>query len=258
MLATLHLFRAFLTRDLANRYRSSALGWAWYILNPLFLLSVFTLVFSTIFGMRWGGGESGKLLFALNVFAGLLVNSFFAESWQRAAQSVLGQPALVKKVSFPLYLLPMVVSFSALAHCVLGLAVLLAIVPFVMDVPVVQLLYAALALPPMLLLSIGVGWLLAGLTVYLRDLAQVLALALTAMMFLAPVFYPMSQVPEHLQVWLLLNPITVPAESLRVAFLGGTAFPVEWLLGYWAGALLLFGIGALVFRFLARGFADVL
>jgi len=258
MSTSLHLLRSFLARDLASRYRGSALSWAWYILNPLFMLSVFTLVFSSIFGMRWGSAGGNQVLFAFNVFAGLIVNNFFAETWQRAAQSVLGQPSLVKKVSFPLYLLPMVMSLSALAHFSFGLMVLLIGMLLTSQQFDFYPLQAMLAIPPMFIFSMGIAWILAALTVYLRDLVQILGLLLSAMLFLSPVFYPMSQVPDKLQSYLLLNPISIPAESIRAAFMGGPQPPSEWLVGYWLSAILVFIFGRWLFYFLARGFADVL
>lgn len=251
------LLLAFLARDLSNRYRGSALGWLWYVLNPLLMLSVFTLVFSGIFRMRWGGGESSTFMFALNLFAGLLVHGFFSEAWQRGCQSVLSQPSLVKKVTFPLALLPIVVSLSSLAHCMLGLLVLFILVLLSGEAGG-QPLYFLLSIPPMVLIAIGGAWIVAGLTVYIRDLAQVLGLGLTAMLFLAPVFYPMSQVPEKLQAWMLFNPVTIPAESLRATMLGGTPPPNEWFFWYWGAALVLPLLGLALFRFLSRGFADVL
>ena len=257
MARTLELLLAFLVRDLSNRYRGSALGWLWYVLNPLLMLSVFTLVFSGIFRMRWGGGEGSTFMFALNLFAGLLVHSFFAEAWQRGCQSVLTQPSLVKKVTFPLALLPAVVSLSALAHCLLGLFVLFMLV-LIAGEGGFRAAYFLVTIPPMVLLAIGGAWVVAGLTVYIRDLAQVVGLGLSAMLFLAPVFYPLTQVPERLQAWMLINPVTLPAESLRAALLGGTPPPTEWILWYWGAALVVPFLGLALFRFLSRGFADVL
>ncbi len=254
---TLDLLRTFLVRDLSNRYRGSTLGLVWYVLNPIFMLGVFTTVFSGVFRMRWSGQGDSTLLFALNVFAGLLVNSFFSEAWQRGAQAILSQPALVKRVVFPLLLLPLVTSISSLTHCLLGLLILGGFAMVFVDASM-HLGYALLALPPMLLLAIGVSWMLAALTVYLRDLTQVVALALTAMMFLSPVFYPLSQVPDGLRSWILLNPITIPAEALRASLLGGPVPALEWLGFYWLVAVLVLVCGALMFRFLSRGFADVL
>jgi lipopolysaccharide transport system permease protein len=113
-------------------------------------------------------------------------------------------------------------------------------------------------LPPMLILGAGLGWIVAALTVYLRDLAHVVALGITALMFLAPIFYPLAQVPAGLQAWMLLNPVTLPAEALRAALLGSTALPPGWLLGYWLAALAVFLAGAWLFKALSKGFADVL
>lgn len=251
------LLLAFLMRDLHGRYRGSTLGLLWYIINPLLMLTVYTLVFSKIFGMRWGNNEGGTMIFALNLFAGLLVNGFFAEALQRGCQSILSQPNLVKKVTFPLPILPLVVSLSSFVHFVLGSLVLLGLVLLQSDAPF-RLWQLLLWLPPMVLLAAGMAWMVASLTVFIRDLAQIIGLGLSALIFLAPIFYPFSQVPEAFQPWMLLNPLTMPTEAMRAALLGGPELPGTWLLLYWTVAIIIFLTGWHVFKFLKNGFADVL
>lgn len=251
------LLQAFLMRDLHGRYRGSTLGLLWYIINPLLMLTVYTLVFSKIFGMRWGNSDGGTVMFALNLFAGLLVNGFFAEALQRGCQSILSQPNLVKKVTFPLPILPLVVSLSSFVHFLLGSLVLLGLVMFQSEAPL-RLALLLLWLPPMLLLASGLAWMVAALTVFIRDLAQIIGLGLSALIFLAPIFYPFSQVPEAFRSWMLLNPLTMPTEAMRAALLGGAELPGTWLLLYWAVALGIFFAGWHLFKFLKKGFADVL
>lgn len=258
MRQSLDLFRAFLTRDLQSRYSGSILGLLWYVLNPVFMLSVYTLVFSHIFRIRWAGSaDSSTMLFALNVFAGLLVSGFFAEALQRGSACINAQPNLVKRVVFPLMVLPMVVTASSLIHMLVGFSVMLVLVVSIGVAPFAWGSFM-LVMPGMFLLAQGAAWIISALTVYIRDMSQVVGLGLSALPFLAPVFYPLSQVPEPIRPWLLLNPITVPTLALRTAVLGGDSIPLSWILTYSACAGVAALFGWWLFRILQRGFADVL
>ena len=252
------LVRRLISRELAARYRGAALGQAWPLLAPLIMLGVFTLVFGAVFQSRWPGvADQGLLSFALVLFAGLLTHAFMSETLSTAPVAILENPNYVKKVVFPLEILAWVRLGVAGLHALVGYLLLVVVNAFAGT----GLHAAAVAVPvvlfPFALLLVGLHWWLSALGVYLRDLAQVVAPALTALMFLSPVFYPRSQAPASLEAWIAFNPLTVPIEQIRGAlFAGQWPDPSRWG-WYLAASLLVFLSGLAVFQKLRKGFADV-
>lgn len=245
-------------RDFIGRYKGSFMGIAWSLFHPLLMLVVYTLVFSVAFKARWGGGEESKVAFALVLFSGMIVHGLFAECLNRAPWLIVSQPNYVKKVVFPLEILPWVAVISALLHFLVSLVLLLifcvatgaGLKPGIVLVPIVML--------PLVLMTLGLTWLFASLGVYLRDIAQGMGIITTVLMFLSPVFYPSSSLPENFRFLLAFNPITLPIEQLRDVMLWGKV--IHW--GDWGISLLLscatFWIGFWWFQKSRRGFADVL
>ncbi len=248
----------FAKRDVLARYRGSLLGVGWSFLTPLLMLAVYTFVFRVIFKARWGTGGSDDFEFALQLYAGLIVFGLFAEVVSRAPRLVLDQPNLVKKVVFPLEILPWVAVLAGLFHLLLNLAVLLGAVAFTrggLPYTIIALPLVVTCLVPLLL---GLGWFLAGLGVFLRDVGQITSLVVSLLMFLSPVFYPISSVPERWQPWLLANPLTPVMEQLRRVVLEGL-WP-EWsqLALHLVIACMLAWAGARWFAATRKGFADVI
>lgn len=248
----------FARRDVLARYRGSLLGLGWALLNPLLMLGVYTFVFRSVFHARWPGTGEDDLAFALQVYAGLIVFNLFAEVANRAPRLVLEQPNLVKKVVFPLELLPWVALSAALFHLTINVVVLLVAVTLIQG----ALPLSALALPlvvagfaPFLL---GMAWLLAALGVFLRDIGQLMAMLTSLLMFLSPVFYPVSALPERWQGLLTLNPLTTPILQLRAVALEGRWPAWEMLAGHAALSIAVAMAGAFAFRLARKGFADVL
>lgn len=243
-------------REVHARYRQSALGLAWVVITPLMMLAIYTLVFRHVMRVRWQGMDESNLAFALRLYAGLAVFSFFAECVNRAPGLVLEQPSLVKKVVFPIEVLPWVSAASAGVGLGVSGVLLLGLTALVQG----GLPLTALALPlvwlPLLPLVLGLGWLLAGLGTYVRDVGQVLGMAVSALMFLSPIFFPLEALPEAVRGWMVLNPIAGVITETRVALAG--QWP-DW--GALALALAVNGwlalAGALFFRRVRRGFADV-
>ncbi len=252
------LIRRLVGRELATRYRGAALGQAWPLVSPLLMLAVFTLVFGAVFQSRWPNqADDGLLSFALVLFAGLLAHAFMSEMLSTAPGTILENPNYVKKVVFPLETLAWVRLGVAGLHAGVGYLLLLVVNALMGS----GLHLAALALPvimlPFALLLLGLHWWLSAIGVYLRDLGQLVSPALTALMFLSPVFYPRSQAPAPLDAWIAWNPLTIPIEQVRAAlFAGQWPDPLQWGL-YLAAALLVFASGLLVFQKLRKGFADV-
>lgn len=248
----------FARRDVLARYRGSLLGLGWSFLTPLLMLAVYTFVFRVVFKARWADGAGGDFEFALQVYAGLIVFTLFAEVVNRAPRLVLEQPNLVKKVVFPLEILPWVAVLAGLFHVALNLVVLLAAAAIARGGLPLSTLALPLVLAPFVPLLLGLAWFLASFGVFVRDVGQIASLAVSLLMFLSPVFYPVSALPERWQPWLQANPLTPVIEQLRRVALDGL-WP-DWMqlaLNLAIGCVFAWA-GARWFAATRRGFADVI
>lgn len=247
-------------RDVMARYKGSVMGLAWSFFHPLFMLAVYTFVFSFIFKSRWPGvsEEEGTVRLAIVLFTGLLVHGVFSEVLNRAPVMIVTHAVYVRKVVFPLEILPVVVLGASLFHAVVSLAVLLGASIVFHGPPPVTVFSVPLVLLPLVVLSLGVSWFLASLGVFLRDVAQTMGVITTVLMFLAPVFYPLEAVPPGYRPLIMANPLTFIIEQLRAALLWGR-WP-EWggLLLYSVAACLVAWGGFAWFQKTRKGFADVL
>jgi len=252
------LIKASTKREVLGRYRGSVLGIFWSFANPLFMLAVYTFVFSTVFKARWTGGSGSKVEFALVLFAGLIVFNLFAECINRAPSVILSNVNYVKKVVFPLEILPFVGLLSALFHAVVSLAVWLLAYLFLVGIPHVTVLYLPLIIFPLLLFIMGLSWALASLGVFLRDVAQFINIAMTVVMFLSPIFYPATALPEAYREILSLNPLVPAIEQARAVLYFGVTPDFSVLVVYWIVTLLIAWLGFSWFQKTRRGFADVL
>lgn len=252
------LIKASTKREVLGRYRGSFLGLLWSFFTPLFMLAVFTFVFSVIFQARWGGGSGSKTEFALILFAGLLVFNLFAECINRAPGLILGNVNYVKKVVFPLEILPVVGLLTGLFHTLISFSVwMLAYMAF-FGMPHLAVLYLPLVLVPFCFLLLGLSWALASLGVFLRDVSQVIGVMTSALMFLSPIFYPVTAFPQDYRFVLYLNPITTVVEQARNVLFWGQA-PDFLMLGvYWLVTLGIAWLGFAWFQKTRKGFADVL
>jgi lipopolysaccharide transport system permease protein len=245
-------------REVVGRYRGSVMGLLWSLLTPVFMLAVYTFFFSVVLKARWGGGDGGKTEFAMLLFAGMIVHGLFAECINRAPNLILSNPNYVKKVVFPLEILPWVALGSAFFHAGVSLFVLLAFLLAVQQ----TLHWTALLLPlvwlPYLLLILGLSWFLAALGVYLRDIQQTTGILTTVLMFLSPVFYPASALPEDYRLFLQLNPLTFIIEQTREVLIWGQTPNWLGLIGYSLASLITAWLGLIWFQKSRRGFADVL
>lgn len=246
-------------RDVDRRYKDSVVGAAWGIIVPLIMLGIYTVIFSTIFQARWGGMEvAGKADYAVILFIGLIVYGVFAEAVTRAPTAIVAQPNLVKKVKFPLELLPLVVVFSCLYNAAVasvGFFVFLAFSSFGLHWQMVAL---PLLLLPFIALVVGVTFLLSSLGVFLRDVDQVAALFARVLQYLTPVLYPSTIFPSPIGDFMRLSPLAIQVEQIRALVVFG-----QW--PDWSGfaissavSFLLLGLGWFWFRKTQRAFADVL
>lgn len=252
-----HLIRVMVTRDVLSRYRGSMMGLFWSVISPLVMLCLYTFVFSVVLKVKFGANGS-HTAFALYLFCGMLPWLAFSDGVTRATNSVVDNVNLVKKVVFPLEILPVNVVLSALVSETFGLVVFLCgLVVLTHQLPPTVLLLPLL-LVPQLLLTLGISWLMAAIGVFVRDLSQLIGLLLTAWMFMTPIMFPESAIPQRLHWLANLNPLTVLVGAYRRVFLDGTV-PAWRPLGYLLVlSCLVFMGGFRVFQKLKQGFADVL
>lgn len=245
-------------RDVAGRYRGSFIGLLWSFFNPLLMLFIYTFVFGVIFKARWNSEISNHFEFAVILFAGLNINALFAECANRAPTLIIENTGFVKKVVFPLETLSWSAVGSALFHLLVSTLVLLVIELAVRGfVPWTVVLFPLVVLAFLPFVA-GTVWLLASLGVFLRDLKQAIGIITTAMMFLAPILYPMSFIPAAYRKWMYLNPLTVIVNASQNVLFWGR--PPSWpALGIYALVACLFAWFAFAwFERSRRGFADVL
>jgi len=257
----LDLLKTLVQRDLEARYKGSVLGNAWSILNQLAQLLVYTYLFSIVLKVKLNlpGLPANNFTFGLWLFAGLIPWTAFITGFSQAANSVTNQPSLVKKVVFPVVLLPLVPICTAFVDSFLGLLLLLLFITFVTQTIPSTIWLLPLVWVPQLLFTAGLGYLVAGLTVYLRDIPQTIGVFLNLWFYVTPIVYPTSAVPAVLRPWVLwLNPLTIVVELYRDLILVGKVN--HW--NQWGLLTVIsfgvFAIGLWVYRRLRPGFADVL
>lgn len=245
-------------REVVGRYRGSIMGLAWSFFNPVLMLAVYTFVFSVVFKARWVGGSESKTEFALVLFAGLMVYNLFAECVNRAPGLILSNVNYVKKVIFPLEILPVVAFGSAVFHFFINILVWLLFYLIFFGLPPVTLFLLPAVLVPLILMTLGVSWLLASLGVYLRDVSQIVGVITTVLMFLSPIFFPISALPEQYQPLMQLSPLTFVVEQSRDVMIWSKqvvwrAWIVQVMLSVCVAWL-----GFAWFQKTRKGFADVL
>ena len=253
----LELVVSFAKRELAGRYKGSAFGIAWAVLTPVVMIAIFTFIFAGIFGARFGASDS-HWDYALYLFCGLLPWSMFQESVQQSANTIVAHANLVKRVVFPLETLPAAQAFAALGSQLFAtIALLIGIVVIRQNLQLTAL-WLPVLLIPQLMFALGAAWLIASLGVFLRDIAQGITLLLMAWMYLTPIIYPESIVPERFRWFINVNPFTPLVRSYRRIFLDGFAPDWRGLAYFTAIALVLFVFGYWWFARTRKNFADVI
>ena len=252
------LLAPLIRRAIAQRYRGSVLGVLWSFVTPLLMVLVYTFVFRAIFAVRWSAEGETPAEFGLVLFAGMIVFWLMAEALARAPGLVTGHPGYVKKVVFPLEILPWVVLGEALFQTAMSLAVLLVVALALGTVPGPTVLLVPLVLAPFAALLLGVMWALASLGVFFRDVGHAVGVIITLAMFLTPLFYPIAAVPEAFRALIYANPLTVIVEEMRALVIWQR--PPDWRgLGLYALAgWTVAWAGYAWFIKTRRAFADVL
>lgn len=253
------LIRQLARRDLIQRYRSSLLGMVWTFLLPLLHLAVYTFIFNIVLRVQWShgpGGGTGR--FAMALFCGLILYSVFSESVIVSPMLIVTKASYVRKMVFPLEVLPVVSLVQVLVKAGTSL-IILAAGTLLLDRKL-PWTFALVWLPfvPMILYTLGVAWFLAAMGVFIRDIAQVIAIPVQLLFFLSGIVHPISRVPERFRPLMLLNPIAQLVEAVRRLALWGLMPDWIALAGVFLGGLVVFQLGYLFFMKSRRAFADVL
>ena len=252
------LIRQLAKREVSSRYRGSVMGFFWTLLNPLLMLVIYTLIFGYVFNARWGEMNLGDGSFALTLFCGLIVHGMFAECITRAPVLITSNVNYVKKVVFPIEILPWVTIYTAFFHALMSLVVLTVFNLLLNGSIPLTLFWLPAVFLPYILFLVGCLWLFSALGVFLSDIKQLMGVLTTALLFLSPVFYPVSALPHTMQRLIYLNPLTLIIEQSREIFLWGHAPDFRLLLIYSLVASIFAITGFILFQKSRRGFADVL
>lgn len=252
------LLKTMTKREVLTRYQGTLLGGLWSVLTPLLMLFVYTFVFSSVLRTRWPGSSDDELEFAIILFCGLIVFNLFAEVITRSPTLIVSNVNYVKKVIFPVEIIPLTVVGGALFNMLVSLVILLLFcllhngsIPWtIVLIPVVVF--------PFILLVLGFSWFLAALGVFARDIGQAIGVIVTAMMFLSPLFFPITALPERVQLYIYVNPLTFVIEQFRAVTIWGELPDWSGILLYSLISFFLAWFGYLFFKLTRKGFADVL
>jgi lipopolysaccharide transport system permease protein len=250
-----YLLGQLVRRDVMLRYRGAYFGLLWIFLNPLIMLGIFFFVFDQIFQARWQT-HAGDVPFVLNLYCGLIAFNIFAETVSRAPASVRSQPSYVKKIIFPVEILPIVPMGTALIHALFNVAILAASLALTGHVNGSGLLFPVLLLP-LVLAGLGLAWFLAAWGVFIKDMNQIVPVFVQMLLFLSPVFYPAQAVPSFLRPFYTHNPVGSVIESLRAAIAGAAIDWKAWLIAL-AISFAISMLGNIFFQHSREEFADVL
>ena len=204
-------------RDIKTRYRGSRLGLAWTTLNPMIMISVYTIVFSKVFRARWSGVDTANdpIYYGLNLFCGLIVFQIFAECATRGPTLITSNPNYVKKIVFPLHTLGAMITCSSSIHAIISLIILITAKSLLTGSISYHIFFIPIIWLPMILGCLGMTWLLSTIGVFIRDIGQIMSAMVSMMMFLSPIFYPAEALPQGLRWISHLNPLSLIIENTR-------------------------------------------
>lgn len=246
-------------RELESRFKGSLFGAAWYVLLPLILVLVYTLVFGVVFQTRWPQQIAGSsAVVSLYLFSGMLIFTIFAEVASRSPTLIMENAAYVKKVVFPLEVLPWIVVLSSIATFAMSMVVFICLYVALVGLPPTTALLLPILLVPYILLIVGISWFLASISVFIRDLRHAISLIVTIIMFSGPVFYPVTAIPERFRWMMYLNPVTLPLEMSKDLLFTGTVPAIGSWLVYLAISVLIAWLGHGWFMKTKKAFADVI
>lgn len=245
-------------RDITSKFKGSYAGLIWSFLNPLFLLVVYTFVFSVIMKAKWGLKDEGNLDFAIVLFAGLIVFNMYAEATNRAANIINDNKNYVKKVVFPLNILPIIIVNSSFFNGLISYLILFIALLLFKNTLNYQCALVLVLIVPIYLMTLGLTYFISAISVFVRDVGQVISIFNMAFMFLSPIFFPMERMPEKFQFIASMNPIAYIVTQVRDTLIFSKGF--NWH-GYCLATLtsfIIFFIGFWIFTSLKKDFADVI
>lgn len=238
------------------------LGLAWSFFNPLLMLVIYTFFFSMVVKTRWGGEATGDHLpqseFAVMLFSGLIIHGLFSECINRAPTLITSNVNYVKKVVFPLEILPWVGLSAALFHAFISVTVLLIIQLIIAEKIAITALLFPIVITPLLIFTLGVMWMLSAIGVYVRDIAQITSMLSSVLLFLSPVFFPLSALSPRLKSIAMWNPLTLIIEESRKVLILDEIPNWGYIGVYCVLAIVMAWVGFYWFQKIKKGFADVL
>ncbi len=252
------LIKSLTRREIQGRYKGSFVGIFWSLLIPICMLTVYTFVFSVVFKARWTSGTESTTEYALLLFAGLMVFNLLSDCLSKAPALILNNANFVKKVIFPLEILPWINFLTALFHFCIGLSVWLIAYALLIATPRWTVFWAPVVAMPLALFIMGLSWALSALGVFVRDINQFIGIALTVMMFVSPIFYPMTALPENYRIFLQINPLSPIIEMMRDALYFGHPPKITTWVILMSGSFLISWAGFAMFQKTRKGFSDVL
>lgn len=253
-----YLLGQLIKKDIQQKFQGTVLGVIWTFLSPILMLIVYTFVFCEIFQNRWSAETTNKYEFAMMLFAGLSSFNMISEVMSRATTLIVSNTNYVKKVIFPLDILPIVITFSALFNCVISYLILIA-ANFVLSSKISPTLYQSfLAFIPLIILTAGIGYIISAVSVYLKDMVNLISVLITILMFMSPVFYSLETVPESYRIICEFNVITYIIENFRNVILYGNNLNPEYFFISAISSIIIFALGWIIFHRVKEGFADVL
>lgn len=252
------LIVALTKREITGRYKGSIMGLLWSFFKPVLMLAVYTFVFGVVFKSKWPGGTGSQAEFALTLFAGLIIFNLFSECVTRAPSLIVGNINYVKKLIFPLELLPIIAVGAAFFHFLVSLLVWFCFYMYIFGVPDIRSMHVFLVIIPLIFMILGISWLLSSLGVYLRDVSQIVGIVVTILMFMTPLFYSLESLPEKYQWIMQMNPLSWLVQQARGVLLWGEVIAWrEWCIQM-LFSFFTFIAGYVWFQKTRKGFADVL
>ncbi|MHB8204728.1 MAG: ABC transporter permease [Desulfomonilaceae bacterium] len=253
------LIKQFAWRDFVSRYKGSFLGVFWSFITPLMMLAVYAFVFSVIFKSKWNAKtDQSQIDFALTLFCGLTVFNIFAEAVTRAPALILGYPNYVKKVVFPLEVLPVAALGTSILNAVVSIAILLVAQLIVSQTISMTIMLFPLVLIPLCAATLGITWFLSSLGVFIRDIGQAVGVLVTMLLFVSGVFFPPTAVPKEFDFLVQLNPLVSILEESRRTLMWGLFPNWEWLASACIGSIIIMLLGYAWFMRTKKAFADVI
>jgi lipopolysaccharide transport system permease protein len=253
-----HLLGMMTARALNARYKNSLMGVAWLIIYPLIKLSMYTFVFHRILNVKWGAQEQTGPQFALYIYIGMIAFNVFTETMLAAPHVILAHRNMIKKIDFPIEILPWVHFCTAVCDSLISFGIWLLAYFIINGVPPITVLLLPIIFLPFLLIIMGLNWMIAASSVFVKDVNQLVQVCASVLLFISPIFYPLSAVPSFLHPVILLNPLSLEIEMLRSILLDGVIPSMSFYAAYLTVGLVIYYLGYRSYKAVQDEFADVL